>query len=1057
MPIVSGHLEPISASATDSTFGVISLTLTLTNGAGESEILEQITQECEKGACPLSADFEDIDMSEKPVGPYTLTVEAEDGAGNTSEESRDFKLDPKPPEIELSGLLAERDGQALEASSGELEILANDTNVAVSGVQALNVERDYQRVASYPSDCSEDCAEAEATYRYSALRDGAKRELRASAEPAGATLTRLSGVSCVSADDCHAVGHYRDGSGATVALAERWDGESWEVEASPTPEGALESRLESIDCSSSSNCLAVGHYKTGAEAFATLALHWDGSEWAIVSTPNPGGAVQAYLRDVECPAPADCWAVGESVDEAEEPAALIEHWSGGEWTLVAAPEVAALKSLSCASVGSCAAVTGLEGLDIARWDGSEWAQETAAAPPAGGSESRLSDIACVAEGECGAVGSYSAGGHTAPLVQRWDGSQWSAQAAVDPVGLIPEAEMGTLDAIDCPTADSCTAFGVTGRPLEAAPLVESWDGVDWALQPGPAPLEATAMTAEAISCHGQYACTLVGSSKRSGETSAFIETETPSEEGQVVTVEAVDRYGNSKSESIEVDVHEEPGETPECSQETTTVEPEGVVSATEAKNKIEEAVPTAVAASDPTTEEITEEVIDPSYSAPEPDLENTGNRAEGETSVTPEGGFTLDGIACITPAATTSAATEATVVNGDAAVFANTAPETDTVIRPSAGGTTVVQSLRGENAPASFSWNITVTEEEEVTQLASGALAITEPSEDEGEASEIPAPEGLETPASLNDAQLQLENGYHELASAQGETADTVVAVIPSPWVVLDQGGVVPVEKVELKVTEIPTEYNVTYTLPPFEINFDPMPIAVSMEATVSSVANGHCPPNASPCGRFDADRAASYARYWGSGRNPKFEDFGSNDCTNFISQVMRAGRMKFMRAFDSEADEAWWYKNTDPWLPIILDDYEATPTWTLANELPRHLWRFGLAHIDPVQQPWGWTKGGIVATDWFGSNGQGDINHLFFVVGNHHHANRGREPHLASHSSASYANLPWYVVRKRIQESEGESGWTRFALAVKHTDAHPNAKKHTPENLYNANGLFHG
>jgi DNA-binding beta-propeller fold protein YncE len=1064
IPVASGYVEPISALATDDNFGVTSLAVKLTNRAGETEMLEQSTQKCEKGACSLDVDFFDIDLTEKPTGPYTLTVEAEDGAGNKTSESRDFRLDPQPPEIDLTGLLAEQDGQALGTPSGDLEITATDTNVAVSGVEAINIERDHQRVASFPSDCSDDCHEVDASYRYSALRDGAERSLQTAAVPSGATLTSLTAVSCTSASNCRAVGHYKNGSGTIVTLVEHWDGSTWKVEASPNPAGALESRLRGVDCTSASSCTAVGYYKTASEAYSPFSMRWNGSVWTIVSTPKPSGFSRVYLLDVACPKSTDCWAVGKSAYKASEEAegkasaALFQRWDGTKWTLVGASEAPKqLSRVACASTTSCIAVSGLEGLVAARWSGSSWTQESVAKLPSGGSDGALSDISCIPQGQCAAVGSYSTEGHSAPLTQRWDGSQWSIQSTVDPVGVIPGASGGSLTAVSCPTSSACTAFGTTSSPSEVMPLMESWDGVDWALQPGPAPIEATAMNAGGAACHGAYACTVVGDYMKSGKTTALIESELPSEDGQVVTVEAVDRHGNAASESIEVDVHEEPGETPECSQETATVAPKNVVSSAEAVSAVEKPLPTAVAPSKPTIEETTEEKVDPTYSAPNPNLESMGNQADGETSVTPEGGFTLEGIACLTPAETTSAATEAKVVNGDAAVFANTAPQTDTVIRPTAGGATAVQSLRGPNAPAKFSWNLTVGEGKEAVELPSGAIAITEVDSEETEAVEPTEPEGLHSPASLNDAAIQIDAAYYRLADAQAETSDPVVAVIAQPWVVLNQGGVVPAQ-VELKVTETPNEYTVVYTLPPFEPNF--FPETMTMEATASSIANGSCTQEQSPCGFPNLDSAARYAVYWGNeahhfARNPFYHDYQSNDCTSFISQILRAGGMKFMR-YNEHEDGSWWYYNFSNGVISPPDSgYDDTESWRQADVLPRHLWRFGLVHIDPVQQPWGWTKGNIIATDWFGTNGQGDINHMFFVVGTHQFPG-GREPLLANHSTLSYSDKPWYEVKRRIELAEGSS-WTRFAVALKHTEAHLNAKKHAPENLYGPGGLFNG
>lgn len=122
----------------------------------------------------------------------------------------------------------------------------------------------------------------------------------------------------------------------------------------------------------------------------------------------------------------------------------------------------------------------------------------------------------------------------------------------------------------------------------------------------------------------------------------------------------------------------------------------------------------------------------------------------------------------------------------------------------------------------------------------------------------------------------------------------------------------------------------------------------------------------------------------------------------------------------------------------------------------PRHLWQYKLAHIDPIQQPWGWAKGDILAYDWIDSDGKGNVNHLNFVVGTADFKD-GRSPLIANSSSqgSNYPGLPWSRVKERVEAEHG-SQWTRFALAAKHRSANPNAKKHDPDNLYGPNGLFH-
>ncbi|MFL5901452.1 MAG: hypothetical protein ACJ75S_09680 [Solirubrobacterales bacterium] len=147
------------------------------------------------------------------------------------------------------------------------------------------------------------------------------------------------------------------------------------------------------------------------------------------------------------------------------------------------------------------------------------------------------------------------------------------------------------------------------------------------------------------------------------------------------------------------------------------------------------------------------------------------------------------------------------------------------------------------------------------------------------------------------------------------------------------------------------------------------------------------------------------------------------------------------------ENGQLWW------------NEHKQTDTWTLADLLPRHLWQYGLAHIDPVNQPWGWTVGDILAYDWFGEAGKGNFDHLNFVVGGINPANGPNEPLIANSSSQGhrYGSKPWRIVLGVIQEAEGDDGWTRVPLAVKHTKADRNEKKHAPQNLYGPNGIFQG
>jgi Putative amidase domain len=537
-----------------------------------------------------------------------------------------------------------------------------------------------------------------------------------------------------------------------------------------------------------------------------------------------------------------------------------------------------------------------------------------------------------------------------------------------------------------------------------------------------------------------------------------------------VAVEVTDRAGNRTSRTIAVNVPAAAEGTPACSAEAEEVPAAAVVAGPEAAQVMEQGLPQALAASKPGEGELDQRKITPTLRAHGADLEAAESLAEAKISTAPEGGIKLNRIACLTPGETTNAATGAELVNEDAAMFANTGPATDTAIRPTASGVMMVRDLRGPEAAASYTWNVKLNQDEKLVKLPSGMVAIVEPVPGGvGEAVDPPpAPNNLEEPRALANAQVQRHVAEYEIALAQTETQASVVAVIAQPWILLADETVIPATITVAPVVLEPNEFILTVHLPLNERAAEIYPVQVVETASIST-STGSCLHAHSPCGTPNLDSAAQYAVFWGNehhqafghkARNPMFEDFGSNNCTNFLSQIVRAGGQRFM-LWDVHGDGSWWYKRFvryEDTLQTAFAYAEYTRSWSLADELPRHLWQYGLFHIDPVHEPYGWTKGDLLAEDWFGSGGKGNFDHVQFVVGTETVGAGGREPLIANESSegANYSSKPWFRVRERIEEEHGGDGWERLALAWKHTMANVDEKKHTPANLYGPDGYFH-
>lgn len=163
----------------------------------------------------------------------------------------------------------------------------------------------------------------------------ARQRPPSSAALAAALQSELYGVSCASASACTAVGHYVSAAGTTVSLAERWDGTTWAVQSTPNPSDATASYLNGASCTSASACTAVGWYQTSPGVYETLAERWDGTTWAVQSTPNPSGATASYLFGVSCGSASACTATGYTLNPNYK--ALAERWNGTAWALQSIP------------------------------------------------------------------------------------------------------------------------------------------------------------------------------------------------------------------------------------------------------------------------------------------------------------------------------------------------------------------------------------------------------------------------------------------------------------------------------------------------------------------------------------------------------------------------------------------------------------------------------------------------------------------------------------------------------------------------------------------------
>ncbi|HSZ35482.1 MAG TPA: hypothetical protein VK773_00205, partial [Acidimicrobiales bacterium] len=154
----------------------------------------------------------------------------------------------------------------------------------------------------------------------------------------------MTGVSCVSASACTAVGRFDDTSGHAHALVDTWNGANWIPADPPLPSnaGTLNAQLDSVSCASASFCAAVGLYAdTNSQTWGFIVTVANGS-MTVEAAPQPANAQpesnqSALLFDVSCPSSTFCLATGSYRGASAATAGDIVSLSGTTWSSIEAP------------------------------------------------------------------------------------------------------------------------------------------------------------------------------------------------------------------------------------------------------------------------------------------------------------------------------------------------------------------------------------------------------------------------------------------------------------------------------------------------------------------------------------------------------------------------------------------------------------------------------------------------------------------------------------------------------------------------------------------------
>jgi hypothetical protein len=295
----------------------------------------------------------------------------------------------------------------------------------------------------------------------------------------GTGTNYLLGVSCVSATSCKAVGYYNNSSNVYRTLVESWNGTAWSIQSSPN-NGTGRNALSGVSCVSATSCKAVGGYAPAAGYARTLVESWNGTAWSIQSSPN-NATLNSELSGVSCVSATSCKAVGDyggSTNTSYVQHPFVESWNGTAWSIQSSPyygTTSYLSGVSCVSATSCKAIgvyvtsSNVHRTLVESWNGTAWSLQSI--PNNGTKDNLLSGVSCVSATSCKAVGYYvnsSFGVRT--LVESWNGTAWSIQSS-------PNNGTGQnyLSGVRCVSATSCKAVGYYVNSSSAdRTLVESY-------------------------------------------------------------------------------------------------------------------------------------------------------------------------------------------------------------------------------------------------------------------------------------------------------------------------------------------------------------------------------------------------------------------------------------------------------------------------------------------------------------------------------------------------------------------------------------------------------
>ena len=324
----------------------------------------------------------------------------------------------------------------------------------------------------------------------------------------------LKAVDCPATQECAAVGSFRDSSGHRHAFAQLMTAGTWAtavpvvLPAGSESVASPDSWFSSISCASAGNCTAAGVFTDVQGRNRGMVATMVAGVWATAipfsSADESVLGPDSFVADVSCPAADGCVAVGQFNDTSGNTRPFAMDMTSGTWnapeiiTMASSAQAASylgiLSSVSCPSVGTCAAVgnyatttSATNALNVTMVSG-VWSEGTAASFPAGSTStpanSYLYSVDCPSAGNCAASGFYqrsSPSGAMSPFTQNLVAGTWSETNPVVVAGGVEDLNStDSLNSISCSSVGNCTAAGDFTKNMAPRGLTVTASAGTWA-------------------------------------------------------------------------------------------------------------------------------------------------------------------------------------------------------------------------------------------------------------------------------------------------------------------------------------------------------------------------------------------------------------------------------------------------------------------------------------------------------------------------------------------------------------------------------------------------